>query len=315
MLFMKNSLFAKKLFAVLLAFALIMTITGNLAIANSSGATQENLLQILDEKELQQVQELRKAIEVEESVRCTGGIWVTVRILGYDDGDGGVILNNYKVKLTDNTGYTALDALEEACQHNNISLTVSGSGEFAYVTEIGGQQAGYFQPNNLYYSGWMYRVWPAEDQPETPQNDELPSVGAGTYTLESGDKVTWYYAIPTETWYTIMSNYKDIKLLYFRGQTINVNVKGQKYEDLWTWNLLPFAELSGVEVTLNRASDGAELASAETDDSGNAIIIVPRVRIPTLCYISVKEKYFGSGNISGGIEQTASWRKPIIIVH
>ncbi len=41
---------------------------------------------------------------------------------------------------------------------------------------------------------------------------------------------------------------------------------------------------------------------------------MPAVRIPTLCYIGVKDKYFTFGDLSGGIEQTASWSKPVIVI-
>ncbi len=102
--------------------------------------------------------------------------------------------------------------------------------------------------------------------------------------------------------------------LTWRGRTIEVNVKGQKYEDAINWELTPFTNLAGATVTLTRASDGAELASAVSDAGGDAVLTVPAVGLPTLCYIGVKGKYFTSGDLSGGIEQTASWTKPVIVI-
>ncbi|MCL6635149.1 MAG: DUF4430 domain-containing protein [Peptococcaceae bacterium] len=308
---MKNTLYFRKTLTVLLTLAMLMALFAPFAFAG--GSVQADSQTVPQENDQKIIEDLQKAVQDEEGVKCPG-TWVTVRILGYEDGDGGVILDNYRVRLTDETGYTVLNALEKACDDKNISLTVFGSGESAYVYEIGGQEAGYFQPNENYYSGWMYRVWRREDQPAGPQNDILPPVSAGAYTLGNGDKVTWYYAIPAESWYTIMDNYGGINLIYRSGQTINVNVKGQKFEDVINWNLTPFTGLEEATVTLVRAIDGAELASAVTDGNGDAALTAPGVRIPTLCYISVKGKYFTSGNIAGGIEQTASWRKPVIII-
>lgn len=310
---MKNTINFRKTMIMLLMVAMIMALFAPFAFADDS--TRVNSQTVLQKNEQKAVDNLLQAVQDEEGLRCLG-TWVTVRILGYDDGSGGVILNDCLVRLTDSTGYTVLDALEKACDDRNISYTVTETPYGKYVSEIGGQVEAYFQPNENYYSGWSYRVWPIEYQyrPSRPQEDTMPWVSADAYVLENGDKVTWYYAIPAQTWYTVMDNYGSINLLYRGGQTINVNVKGQKYEDIVYWNLLPFTNLAGATVTLTRAGDGAELASAVSDGSGNAALQAPVVSRPTLGLISVKSKYFTAGNETGGIEHVASWKKPVIIL-
>lgn len=308
---MKNTMYFKKTVTMLLMVAMIMALFVPFAFAND--ITRVDIQTMLQENEQKAVDNLLKAVQDEEALRCLG-IWVTVRILGYDDGSGGVILNDCLVRLTDATGYTVLDALEKACGDRNISYTVTETPYGKYVSEIGGQVEAYFQPNENYYSGWSYRVWPIEYRPSQPQEDTMPWESADAYVLENGDKVTWYYTIPAQTWYTIMDNYGSINLIYRGGQTINVNVKGQKYEDIVNWNLLPFINLAGATVTLTRAGDGAELASAVSDSSGNAALQAPTVSRPTLGFISVKSKYFTAGNETGEIEHVASWKKPVIIL-
>ena len=309
---MKNTMCFRKTVTILLMVAMIMALFVPFAFASDSARVDSQTV-VLQENEQKAVDDLLQAVQDEEALRCLG-TWVTVRILGYDDGSGGVILNDCLVRLTDSTGYTVLDALEKACGDRNISYTVVESEYGKYVSEIGGQVEAYFQPNDNYYSGWSYRVWPIEYRPSQPQEDTMPWESADAYVLENGDKVTWYYSIPAQSWYTIMDNYDSINLIYREGQTINVNVKGQKYEDIVYWNLLPFTNLAGATVTLTRAGDGAELASAMSDGNGNAALQAPAVSRPTLGFISVKSKYFTSGNETGGIEHVASWKKPVIIL-
>lgn len=287
---MKKPLRLKKAAALLIAVVLLMTVFSSFAfagIAEDGNASADCI--------------------------CGDNIWVSMRILGYDDGSGGVILNDCLVRLNDDTGYTVLDALEKVCADRDISYTVTQTQYGPYISEIGGQQEKHFQPDNLYYSGWAYRLWKAEDQPANPGGDTMPWDSVDTCVLHNGDKVTWYYTLPAESWYTIMDNYSSINYIYWEGQTINVSVKGQKYEDTVSWNLLPFTSLEGATVTLNRACDGMELAAAVSDSSGNAALQVPYVRMPTLAFVSVKSKYFTSGPTAGGLENVGSWRKPVII--
>lgn len=313
----------KKLLTMLLAAAMVMTLfvpfafAGDTARPDKAPATQESVLQSLDSGQLQQVQKLQQDVEQQESLSLFG-TWVTVRILGYDEGGGvgRVILDDYKVRLTETTGYSVLDALEKVCADKNISYTIEDTIYGPYVSEIGGQVEKHFQSGAIdhYFAGWSYRVWPVEYRPEQPQEDTMPPVGAPDYALENGDMVTWYYTLPAETWYTIMDNYSDIDLLTWRGQTLDVNVKGQKYEDTENWSLLPFTNLAGATVTLTRACDGAELASAVSNASGNAALTVPAVGFPTLCYIGVKGKYYTTEPIVGATEHVASWEKPVIVI-
>ncbi|PYG87391.1 uncharacterized protein DUF4430 [Ruminiclostridium sufflavum DSM 19573] len=237
-------------------------------------------------------------------------ITVTVRIQGYSAGaNSGSILNEYQVTLNDSTGFTAYAALSKACSDKSISLVASGSGASTYVSSIDGQTEGYFTPNSSYYSGWMFRVWRQAD----PTTDELPSVSAGAYTMQGGDKMTWYYAIPAESWYTCMSNYSSIGTSYPEGSSIAVNVKAQKFTDIMNWTLTGFNNLSGATVVLAKASNGLELASATTDASGNAYIVAPDVAANTACYLYVKNKFFTSGALNTGLQHVKSWRKSVTI--
>lgn len=237
-------------------------------------------------------------------------ITVTVRIQGYNaGGNGGVILNEYQVTLTDATGFTAYDALNKACSDNSISHVNSGSGESTYVSSIGGQTQGYFTPNSSYYSGWMYRVW----RQSSPTSDTLPSYSCGAYTMQNGDKMTWYYAIPAESYYTCMSNYTSIQSSYNEGSSFTVNVKAQKFTDVINWTLTGFNNLSGATVKLVRVSDGALMASGTTAANGNALIQVPQVDQNTACYLYVDNKFFTSGALNTGLKHVRSWRKSVTI--
>lgn len=236
-------------------------------------------------------------------------ISVTVKIQGYNNSSSGIILNEYQVTLNDSTGFTAYNALDKACRDNSISLIASGRGYSTYVSGIGGQAEAYFTPNSSYYSGWMFRVLRQSD----PTSDELPSVGCGGYTMQNGDKMTWYYAIPAESWYTCISNSSSIASSYAEGSSIAVNVKAEKFTDIMNWSMTGFNNLSGATVVLAKASDGQELASAVTDSNGNAVITAPDVSENTQCYLYVKNKFFTSGNLNKGLQHVKSWRKNITV--
>lgn len=76
---------------------------------------------------------------------------------------------------TDGTGKTALDALKVAAKTCNLSYHLQSSGLGDYIDEVADERASGS-------SGWLYTV-----------NRVLPSVGAGAYTLKTGDAVRWYY--------------------------------------------------------------------------------------------------------------------------
>ncbi len=238
---------------------------------------------------------------------------VTVRIFGYDTGSGVTILRDYRVQLDGSTGYTALAALEKACASKKISYDVEGSGADAYVDSIAGEEAGYFTTSTQeYYDGWLFRVWPRSDQPGNPTADALPSVSAGAYTLGNGDKVTWYYDIPADTWYTTMANYAKLRPFYRGGQAVDVSVYAQKYVDTINWQLTPFEPLAGATVTLARASDGKVLVTATSDANGNAEFQAPVLDRPTLCRLYVDNQEF-TAPLAGALENVQSWGKEVMI--
>lgn len=95
--------------------------------------------------------------------------------------EDGYVLKEVKVNLAD--GANAFDALEKACEENEIALDHENASYGVYVKGI----------NYLYevstdssYAGWMYNV-----------NSEEPSVSASDYVLEAGDDVLWYYSAMT----------------------------------------------------------------------------------------------------------------------
>ncbi|WP_055106265.1 DUF4430 domain-containing protein [Paenibacillus ihumii] len=76
---------------------------------------------------------------------------------------------------------TALDVMKQGLDTAvpPISYSITGSGSYAYVTEIAGQTAGALGG----WDGWMYTV-----------NGAAPDVGAGDYLIQSGDQVHFYYS-------------------------------------------------------------------------------------------------------------------------
>lgn len=237
---------------------------------------------------------------------------VTIRIQGYHDGNG-EILDEYEVVLTDTTGFTVMDAFEEAATDNSISYTESGG----YVSAVAGQTDQDYPSS--FFGGWMYRVWDTNDQPASPTLDELPSVGAASYTLNDGDKISWYYALPEYTYYTCLSNYSSINSTYNENSSFDVTVKGQIFTDLWNWTISLFEELGSATVVVERVSDGAILASSTTATSGankgKATITLPSVTADTECYVYVQDSYYTSGSEADGIQHVKSWRKPITILN
>ena len=235
---------------------------------------------------------------------------VTIRIQGWNDGSG-EILDEYNVPLTDQTGFSVLDALEEACDDNSIAYLESDG----YISSIAGQDSSDF--DILLYGGWMYRVWQSSDQPTYPDEDVLSLYGAGEHILNDGDKVTWYYALPEYTFYTTISNYGSISDAPSENTSLTVSVTGDVFVDLWTWDLSGFNKLGGATVMVERISDGQIIASANTVSSGlnkgKATITLPDVTADTDCYVYVQAKYYTNGEEADGIQYVKSWQKEITI--
>ncbi len=105
------------------------------------------------------------------SIRCD-----TVVGLGDAVPQNGIILDTVYVDISE--GDTVLSVLTEAARRCSVRLDVSGDGALAYVNGIAFLYEFDFGP----LSGWTYRV-----------NGEMPSVGAGAYTLADGDVIEWLY--------------------------------------------------------------------------------------------------------------------------
>ncbi len=240
---------------------------------------------------------------------AANAIDVKVRIQGYNSGGTGEILDEYMVTLTDSTGFTALDALDAACNDHAIGYHESGG----YVSAVDGQTDKDYP--TLYWPGWMYRVWKFGEQPNSPDKDTLPDVGASQYVLRDGDAVTWYYALPEYTHYTIMRNYSSILSQYNEGASIKVDVQAQVFDNLWNWTLSEYKNLKGATVKIERVSDGVILASGMSDSNGSVSITAPIVSMDTDCYIYVDNKYYTRGDKDDGINHVKSWRKAITIIN
>lgn len=74
---------------------------------------------------------------------------------------------------------TVYDALKAACERENISLSIKGSGAFAYVEAIGG----YAEFDGGPLSGWIYKI-----------NGVQSTRGVGAQTVAPGDAVSFYYS-------------------------------------------------------------------------------------------------------------------------
>ncbi len=106
----------------------------------------------------------------------TTSVYVTV------DGIAGSIYPEQEIKLkTGEESITALDALKQALDTASpaISYNIVDSSFGPYIQGIAGEEAGHFGG----WDGWMFKV-----------NDVAPDVGAGAYTVQDGDQLTFYYS-------------------------------------------------------------------------------------------------------------------------
>lgn len=76
-------------------------------------------------------------------------------------------------------GDSAYTALKTIANQNGIKISTTGFGKMIYVRGIGNL----FEKQHGSMSGWMYKV-----------NGESPNYSAGSYQLNEGDQVLWYYA-------------------------------------------------------------------------------------------------------------------------
>ena len=90
--------------------------------------------------------------------------------------DDGYIIKNYTYKAK--KGYTAYDALKNACKKNDIKLTAKSTSYGIYISGI----------NNLdefdcgKQSGWMYSV-----------NGIMPNTTCGNVSVDDGDSIVFTY--------------------------------------------------------------------------------------------------------------------------
>ena len=136
---------------------------------SSSQQSSSSQSQSSSTDETQTTQEVEEE-ETEEPTETVESVYVT--ITGIDS----VIASDY---IEFDEGMSAYDALKILTDNYEISLKSSGSGQTVYVKAINGLSE--FDYGGM--SGWKYRV-----------NGTYPSVGAGSYTLKSGDQLEWIYS-------------------------------------------------------------------------------------------------------------------------
>lgn len=204
---------------------------------------------------------------------------VSYKILSTSD-KGGIVYDN---TVTVEEGSTVFAALQQVSNDRGIPIVHSGSGANLYVSAINGAMENKYPGE---YSGWMYRV-----------NNELLSYAADDpngAVLHAGDDVTWYYAVPAETYFTKIDN------TTVSGSTLIVNVKAEKFDDVINWDLSGFTGLEGATVV---AKQGGVERTATTNSNGDAVFTGLG---SGTWQISVKDKYFTSGALNYAIEHTKS---------
>ena len=96
---------------------------------------------------------------------------VSLKIQGIDS-----IIGNGSVEIE--AGKSVYDVLKVYTDSQKIEVKKSGSGTTVYIRGIAGLNEFDHGPR----SGWMYKV-----------NGVSPNVGAGSYKVQNGDQIVWYY--------------------------------------------------------------------------------------------------------------------------
>ncbi|WEK54338.1 MAG: DUF4430 domain-containing protein [Candidatus Cohnella colombiensis] len=108
--------------------------------------------------------------KAEDSTRQT----VTFSIVGNEE--WGVILTPELLQLSE--GDTVASVLIRAAKSHRLAFDIRGSGSLSYISGIDGL----FEFDDGPTSGWKFDV-----------NGVTSSIGAGSYELQPGDQVKWYY--------------------------------------------------------------------------------------------------------------------------
>ncbi|SCL85900.1 DUF4430 domain-containing protein [Sporanaerobacter sp. PP17-6a] len=149
---------------------------------------------------------------------------VSYKIVSTSD-KGGIVFESEEVAADTNETY--FDVLERICSDNDIPLDASGSGSGIYVRGINGEYEKRYLPNEDYYSGWMFRV-----------NNVLHGYSAGdpaNSKVAEGDKITWYYACPSYTYFPILD---DSDVNFDSSGNMTVDVDAEIFEDVWNWQII-----------------------------------------------------------------------------
>ncbi len=168
---------------------------------------------------------------------------ISYKIVSTSD-KGGIVFQSEEVAA--DTDETYFDVLQRICSDNGIPLDASGSGAGTYVRGINGEYEMRYLPNEDYYSGWMFRV-----------NNVLHGYSAGdpaNSKVSEGDKITWYYACPSYTYFPILD---DNDIDFDSSGNMIINVEAEIFEDVWNWQI--------ITVPLDEGRAVLE------DDSGNKI--------------------------------------------
>lgn len=133
--------------------------------------TATNKKQVTDNQKKQEAPKEDTPVISETPVNEIKQEFIQIRVEGIQN-----TMINQKVQIDSKS--TAFSVLKTVCQQNNLKLSTSGYGSYAYVTSIGDLR----EKEHGNMSGWKYQV-----------NGFEPNVGAGHYELKNNDQVVWYY--------------------------------------------------------------------------------------------------------------------------
>jgi len=141
---------------------------------------------------------------------------------------------------------SALDALEQALNEENIAYEIIEGGYGKYINSIDGEEAGQFGG----FDGWLFLV-----------NGAMAEVGAADYEVQDGDELVFYYGMyPPDTLIPEVSISQEEPQ---SGEEITVTVSSSYYD----WN-----SSQTVEVLVEGATVSCDGVEYTTNAQGEAVI-------------------------------------------
>ena len=155
-----------------------------------------------------------------------------------------------EVASPDGDPQTGLDALTQGLDAAGISYNIEDFGFGPYVQAINGEEAGTFGG----WDGWMFVV-----------NNQMADEGAGTYQLQEGDRILFYYGMfPPDTLIpTVSISPKNPTA----GSGFTVAISSTYYD--WDTGSDVTVQVDGVLITFNGQEN-------TTDENGEAAFTAPQ---------------------------------------